>query len=152
MKMCSKCGVEERPPYSTSLCRTCANARSRERRLQGDNREKDLEARRKQYHETGWIRRMTAKHGITIEDYKAMLGMQHNRCALCRSPNPGGSPRITRFSIDHDHKTGLVRGLLCTPCNQMLGLAQDGVALLEDAILYLKRADVYEQILKDIPL
>jgi hypothetical protein len=43
-----------------------------------------------------------------------------------------------KLSIDHDHKTGLIRGLLCHRCNHMLGLAQDNIELLYEAIEYLK--------------
>ena len=54
-------------------------------------------------------------YGITIEDYDRMYEEQGGRCAICRTDQPGGAGE--RFSVDHDHETGKVRGLLCNNCN-----------------------------------
>jgi len=53
-----------------------------------------------------------------------------HRCAICRRS-------ARRLAVDHDHQTNVVRGLLCTPCNQGLGMFRDSVALLRGAIAYL---------------
>jgi hypothetical protein len=53
-------------------------------------------------------------------------------CAICRQPSVG-----QRLSIDHCHETGIVRGLLCSPCNLGLGSFRDSVERLESAIRYL---------------
>lgn len=53
--------------------------------------------------------------GITIEEYDRMLSEQDGLCAICRKP-----PINRRLAVDHDHDTGLVRGLLCPPCNRAL--------------------------------
>ena len=53
------------------------------------------------------------KYGITEDEYTAMLEAQEGRCAICNLER--------KLVIDHDHKTGKVRGLLCKPCNAMLG-------------------------------
>ena len=79
------------------------------------------------------------KYGITIEDYDRMLEDQGGRCAICRTNDPGGSG--SRFAVDHDHKTGKVRGLLCTNCNTGIGLLQDDVLILEQAIRYLNEKE-----------
>jgi hypothetical protein len=57
-------------------------------------------------------------YGITLDDYEKMLAKQEGRCAICRTDRPGGSGK---FHVDHDHKTGTVRGLLCMRCNHTLG-------------------------------
>lgn len=49
------------------------------------------------------------KYGMTIEDYEGMLNRQHGRCAICGTENPGQY----RFVIDHCHRTGRIRGILC---------------------------------------
>ncbi len=53
--------------------------------------------------------------GVSDEDYARMLAEQGGHCALC--PN---TPKTRRLHVDHDHRTGAVRGLLCYPCNRAL--------------------------------
>lgn len=55
-------------------------------------------------------------YGITQSEYELMLAQQGGVCALCGSP-----PKRYRLAVDHDHETGKIRGLLCTPCNRWLG-------------------------------
>lgn len=54
-------------------------------------------------------------YGITLDEYEAMQAAQDNVCAICGRP-----PRSRSLHVDHDHKTGLIRGLLCMPCNTQL--------------------------------
>lgn len=67
--------------------------------------------------------RLRARFKMTLDEYDAMLAAQGGRCAACRTDQPGG--RWARFSVDHDHATGLVRGLLCLRCNRAVGLMLD---------------------------
>ena len=60
---------------------------------------------------------------------------QHGRCAICGCKL--NSSRYTRFAGDHDHKTGELRGLLCTNCNTALGLFKDSIERLDSAKRYL---------------
>lgn len=55
------------------------------------------------------------RYGITLADYQRMLTAQGGCCALCGTTQPGQNHK--HFCVDHDHKTGRVRGLLCTACN-----------------------------------
>jgi|WetSurMetagenome_2_1015567.scaffolds.fasta_scaffold348914_1 hypothetical protein len=66
-----------------------------------------------------YARRWRIKHeyGITLEDYQRMLGAQKNCCAICGNSDSGSKGRYNTFAIDHNHKTGKVRGLLCNSCN-----------------------------------
>jgi len=57
-------------------------------------------------------------YGMTEADYDRLLARQGGGCAVCRS-RPGGDTRI--LSVDHNHTTGDIRGLLCTGCNAVLG-------------------------------
>lgn len=77
-------------------------------------------------------------YGITIEDYNKMLAVQNNRCALCPKEHNTKAKR-GRLYVDHCHKTGQVRALLCGAHNSMLGYAEDSVEVLQKAIDYLKR-------------
>ena len=89
------------------------------------------------------MRAYKLKHrtGLTLEEYDAMLEKQGGVCAICKNTLPkrikrGGEVKL--FCVDHDHKTGENRGLLCDDCNLMLGFAKDRVEILEAAIEYLK--------------
>ena len=57
-------------------------------------------------------------YGITIEDYDNMLDVQGGICKMCGTDVPGGPGR---FAVDHNHATGVVRGLLCMGCNTKIG-------------------------------
>ena len=56
-----------------------------------------------------------SRTGITEAAYLSMLALQGGGCALCANP-----PKTRRLSVDHDHRTGTVRGLLCHRCNRAL--------------------------------
>lgn len=73
------------------------------------------------------------KYGVPVEWYDETLAAQDGRCAGCRN-----LPGARRLAVDHDHQTGAARGLLCTGCNQALGLFREDVTLLERAIEYLE--------------
>lgn len=74
------------------------------------------------------------RHGITVEEYESMFTAQSGACAICRTES---SPR--GLFVDHDHRSGRVRGLLCSTCNTGLGMFSDDAGLLEDAMYYLRR-------------
>lgn len=78
-------------------------------------------------------------YGITLEDYEALLEAQNGVCAICGDPektkDKDGGPR--KMPVDHDHETGVIRGLLCTPCNRALGMLKDDVKVLRRAIVYI---------------
>jgi hypothetical protein len=74
-----------------------------------------------------------AGYGLTVDDYEILISEQDGGCAIC------GDNSHT-LHVDHDHKTGKVRGLLCRLCNTALGKFIDDRQLLEAAILYLDRA------------
>ena len=78
------------------------------------------------------------QYGLTLAKYDAILAAQNGGCAICGS-KIAKTTRNGRFCIDHDHKTGEVRGLLCAPCNRGIGLLQDSVPILEAAMKYLTR-------------
>ena len=77
---------------------------------------------------------LKSKYGITLEEYNARLLKQDNKCAICGGINRSGK----RLAVDHCHVTGRVRGLLCSNCNNGLGLFQDNSEFLNKAAAYLK--------------
>ena len=78
-------------------------------------------------------------YGITLEEYLDLAESQHFVCKLCGKENFAmGQNHSGCLVVDHDHKTGKVRGLLCHNCNRALGLFQDDPELLLRASQYLK--------------
>ena len=75
-------------------------------------------------------RKRWAAQGMDTVEAEAAWATQV--CAICGATDK-------RFHVDHDHTTGHVRGLLCGPCNQTLGLMQDEPARLRAAAAYLER-------------
>jgi hypothetical protein len=75
-------------------------------------------------------------YGITLNDYNQMLTEQKHQCAVCGTTEPGG--KHGKFMVDHCHKTGKVRGLLCKSCNIALGEVGDNTQTLQSMIEYLQ--------------
>ena len=76
-------------------------------------------------------------HGVCSTKYDEMMVKQKGCCAVCSSKI--GSSRYTRLAVDHCHKTGKVRGLLCSNCNTAIGLMKDSPVRMQKAIQYLER-------------
>jgi len=77
-------------------------------------------------------------YGITIEQYDQMFNVQEGKCKVCgKHQNELKQP----LSVDHNHITGKVRGLLCPNCNTILGYAKDDINILQNVINYLKEND-----------
>jgi len=75
------------------------------------------------------------RYGIYLEEYNQMVIKQGGCCAIC-GVNELELKR--HLFVDHDHKTGKIRGLLCQTCNNVLGYSYDCIDILQKAILYLK--------------
>jgi len=78
------------------------------------------------------------KYGVTLEWYRETLSKQNNVCAICKQPEKAViKGKVISMPVDHCHKTGKARGLLCTKCNRGLGLFDDNPKNLQNAIKYL---------------
>lgn len=73
------------------------------------------------------------KYGLTPDDYDALLASQGGVCAICR-----GAPAKRPFAVDHCHRTGRVRGLLCNRCNVAIGNFRDDAEIIQRALDYLQ--------------
>jgi hypothetical protein len=80
--------------------------------------------------------RMKRNFGISLADYERLLEFQDGKCAICGRERPTRGDKM--LQIDHCHKTGVVRGLLCSPCNTVLGFLEDNTDSLKKALAYLK--------------
>jgi hypothetical protein len=75
-------------------------------------------------------------YGMTVGQYEALLSMQNHKCACCGRHK---SKFKRRLHVDHDHKTGEIRGLLCTLCNPLIGYAKEDPKHLKQAANYLSK-------------
>jgi Recombination endonuclease VII len=67
---------------------------------------------------------LSKMYGISVDDYERMKAEQGNRCAICKeepTAKAGRHNKVAALAVDHCHKTGKVRRLLCTTCNLRLG-------------------------------
>lgn len=126
MKTCTKCkeskGKSDFSPNKRSRdglqswCKTCTSKNSRSHPKH--HRKHDLKRR----------------YGIDEKQYNELFQKQKGFCAIC---NRHQSNLEKRLSVDHDHKTGKIRGLLCNPCNIAIGNFEDDINRLQGAIRYL---------------
>lgn len=76
--------------------------------------------------------RLRSQFNISVEEYDQILDAQGGVCAVCKKP-----PTTKRLAVDHDHATGLIRGLVCWWCNKLIGAANDDAERLRSASDYL---------------
>ena len=125
-KKCKKCGkrkdVSNFKPRR-GICNKCQQAR-----ITGWNRE-NRDARKY----------TIQQYGLTVEAFEAMLAEQHGVCGICGQPETKLSRwgTIMSLSIDHNHTTGEVRGLLCARCNMTIGQVNEDTEVLSRMINYL---------------
>lgn len=161
MKICTLCQVPK-PIFEfyekklnsgkfRSECKKCTNKNNyiyndknqdRKKALRKENyiknREKELMLRKIRTKNTKEQRRavsLKARYGITIEQYNSMLLEQNNLCKICSNPE---TLREQPLSVDHCHKTGKIRGLLCDKCNRAIGILNDNPLILRKAADYLE--------------
>ena len=72
---------------------------------------------------------------LSDEAYNEMLKAQNGCCKICRFKPSEGQREL---AVDHNHKTGLIRGLLCMRCNRVIGMANESIGRLEGVIKYLQ--------------
>lgn len=108
-------------------CKTCNSAdhRGRYQRLTADER-----AHLQEKH-------LKRTYGLTLEQRQAMLELQGGGCAIC-----GGDDTSSKgWHVDHDHRSGVIRGILCSGCNTALGHMRDNSDLMIAGAEYLRRYD-----------
>lgn len=140
-KKCPKCGVikpltaefwhknKSSKNGFTGYCKPCINILKKAYRAK--HKERINAARRKKNKTYSYrTRRYQKLYGITCYSINKMWEEQDKKCAICKEP-------VQRFDIDHNHKNGQVRGLLCRPCNVGLGQFKDNINNLKEAIRYL---------------
>ena len=114
----------------TSNC-GCDNCRKKYHKIY--NQSKAFKEYQKYLRDSGYSKNYHLKrnHGISLKDFKKILKSQNGVCAICHTKSH------KNLYVDHNHKTGKIRGLLCQKCNFGLGQFNDSIILLNNAIKYL---------------
>lgn len=108
-----------------SRCRDCTNEDNLKRYHSND-------ATKKAHNKASYNHRIKS-YGMTIEEYEQMYKKQEGKCACCEvTPD-------RQLNIDHCHKTGKIRALLCHNCNTAIGHAKESIEVLNKLIKYLQR-------------
>ena len=145
MKTCRTCGkdmpiesfrLDARRGTRRSDCRSCASVQHKKWAAKHKEHLRSYDRKRYRDDPNKWERHIRAKYGIAPADFEEMLVSQGGVCAICESSSPGKGHK--RFNIDHDHKTGEVRGLLCWPCNTGIGKLKDSPERLRKAADYIE--------------
>lgn len=126
---CEKCQSITKRGKPNNQCMSCKKAYQKEK-LYKSEAWKNYKRKSK----------LKLEFGISVERYDEMLSEQESKCANpgCRRDNPGRA-NIKSFAIDHCHKTGKIRGLLCFQCNVALGHLNDSEDKIEGLLQYLRR-------------
>lgn len=130
MKICSKCKVEKQETEFhkrnnrrcglKSICKECHKLYPK-KRSHNYMRNYDL----------------MKSYSITHDEYSSILLSQGGKCAICEIKESDLVGRKKYLCVDHNHKTGQIRGLICDKCNRGIGLLQDSIDVLQKAIVYL---------------
>lgn len=141
MKICNTCKVEKanksfgvnnaRPDNMSNICKECLSEQRKLARIRNPDVYKKQWGRNK-YSLPGASenRRLLAAYGITSNLKSFMSKKTDGKCEICKKPS--------KLVVDHDHHSGLVRGLLCSKCNRGLGHFDDNISLMLRALRYLQ--------------
>ena len=139
VKICTKCHIEKSidefnkqhdkksknyPVGTKSHCKSCISVYRKLFYSTPEGKKKAIEK--------SW---RTKGINFTIEQYNDLLEKQNGVCAICGVEK---NKNNSSLCVDHDHKTGKIRGLLCHLCNTAIGKFNDDILLLEKAIKYIK--------------
>ena len=110
------------------------------------NVEKRRASRMDQYHKRkldtpGFLRQrhLMSSYGMSVEEWDTLFEKQGKACRVCKSTSPRTKNAV--WHTDHKHETGKVRGILCSHCNTMLGMAHEDPAIMLAGVDYLKKRD-----------
>lgn len=154
MKTCTTCSLEQSinhfykdnksPDGKRAQCKSCVKIvkqkyfhANRERELK---KLKDWKVNNPDKVKAANIRNL---YGIDSAQYKSLIDSQSNCCAICNKHQSENitdkrNNKIRDLSVDHDHSTGAVRGLLCYHCNLAVGMLKDSIVIAQSLVEYLR--------------
>mgnify|MGYP003393033431 CR=1 FL=1 len=134
--------------YHSKMNRTCIKCRKYHNDFYSQNTDGYKDKRRdyylknkKAHRERAFKNNLKRQYGLSLEDYKEMLRVQDNRCAICK--DDFFSSLTKRPEVDHCHDTGKVRGLLCKECNlRVLPLVERFEKYRHEILEYLSKSKI----------
>ena len=153
-KICSKCNIEKSYNYfnkntknrdgHSGKCKSCLIDYKKQYYIKNKKfvDEKNSEWFKTNPDKTSLIKRrhVLKKYGLTIKEYDEMVKSRNNKCDICFNSEKGKNISDS-LCVDHCHKTGKIRGLLCRNCNSALGQFKDSLDNLQSAMLYLEKGE-----------
>lgn len=165
-KRCNKCG--SKGPFSSNrsnkdglsyICKECSReysrawraanldyARKKARAWRKANLERARQRDRDWYRENkenGRNKNLKQHYGISLAEWEKLFDSQKRRCACCGTNSNGKR----RWSTDHCHETAVIRGILCSPCNMLIGALGDSLPQIKKSfsriVTYLKKKPVH---------
>ncbi len=116
-------------PIISRMCRLCDNANAKAWKIKTSYKPPNRSGRHRK-----------RLYGITNEQYQSMLVLQDGKCAICKQHETRKlHGKICPLSVDHCHKTGKIRQLLCHKHNLMIGYAEDSEEIMLKGLNYLRR-------------
>lgn len=149
-KVCTKCEeVKQLSEFRkqgngvSSACKECLSKKDKEYKARNSDKIKKYRDEWKKNPASRNVllnSRLKKIYGITAEEYELMLNDQNGLCAICGKQEKAGNQyqEVKRLAVDHCHKTGNIRGLLCTNCNTRLATLEDEV-YVKSAMKYLAK-------------
>lgn len=124
--LCTKCGVNPRR-RSSCWCNACDAAYQRSRYNPDKRRRVNLRNNSRHH----------SSYPMEVEEYERLLAEQSGVCSICKQPETVKQKgKVVRLTIDHDHKTGKLRALLCQRCNRLLGSMERDIDLTMAILTY----------------
>lgn len=140
-KICKKCNIEKylldfniEKKKISKFCKDCCAKQIEENNNSINKYWKEKKKLKSRVINKTDKKHIKLKYGITEEDYIEMFNKQYSRCAICKRPQIEFKKRL---SIDHNHKTGEIRGLLCAACNLALGLLRENKIAVSNMLKYI---------------
>ena len=146
MKKCNSCREDKKVTEYHRRWPDCKDGRKRYRndcrvchnRTTTANNNKSEEAK-KRHRLNSFKSRIKAKYGISCEEYQRLYEDQHGLCGICQKSYHSTLDAANGLYIDHCHRTGSVRELLCHNCNAGIGHFKEDITILDRAIEYIRR-------------
>lgn len=131
-RQCLICRRRSSLDYQKRLCKKDPEAqRLKQRRLRVSNPEAFK------------AQELKKRYGMSLGEFKSILQEQRSRCAICEKQIDQDTA-----CVDHNHDTGIVRGLLCCICNTGLGHFRDDPVIVQSAVYYLKERNALQGLKK----
>lgn len=137
---CIKCGASRKAQAKSKLCRQCWDMVRSKNKFPASHKQ----AYHKEWRRLNWdqyrksqLKWILKQGGCTPEQYETLLIEQGGACKICGKIPGHQGLSDTRLNVDHDHKTGKFRGLICNRCNKALGMVDDSIEILQKMQEYL---------------